>query len=624
MEEKKYRLNIDPRILELLGPNLYTNIYYILAELIANAYDADANNVYIISDKDSIIVEDDGIGMSYKKKEVDKFLRVAAISRTNDSDSFSSKYHRAKMGRKGVGKLAALSISENVEIMTVSNGEKSGFILSRHPNENNELTPIPDADIKFRKISSHGTAIVMKNPQYRLHNTLDAIKHNLTKIFPLVSNDFKIHITIGTQNIEISDFDKNIMDDLCSIITLGDRFKDLSNLVPSIYPDKKNELIISRPAKEISATLKDNNGDEHEYTVKIEGWIGTYKTTRGRKLKPSDFPDNFISLFANNKMGEFNILPSVGQNKLAEVYVVGQLHADIFELSELPDMALSNRQGYKSDDERYILVRDYIRNELLPEVLKQRSIYTDRRKKDKEEQNEKKMLENEKKLKEEVDKFREAAIQTAVKEISKFGNSPTQNNMETAIKNSFNVNAPKLGIKGIVDSQKKKILISQTEPDKPVADILYQMLIYNGIPSEDILYSNCDDEAARIPEGEKIYEYLRKFFVDTYSTQKIYVLFVTSMNTRNSWGAITEVGAAWITQIKHKIFNVHPFRPEHPLDDESEWQITNRDDKGDLSLTRKEADKFCVKVENVCKDLGYKNKTRSENISRLGTLIAIV
>lgn len=369
--------------------------------------------------------------------------------------------------------------------------------------------------------------------------------------------------------------------------------------------------------------MKDNNGDEHQYTVKIEGWIGTYKTTRGRKLKPSDFPDNFISLFANNKMGEFNILPSVGQNKLAEVYVVGQLHVDIFELSELPDMALSNRQGYKSDDERYILVRDYIRNELLPEVLKQRLTYTDRRKKDKEKQNEKKMLENEKKLKEEVDKFREAAIQTAVKEIAKFGNSPTQNNMETAIKNSFNVNAPKLGIKGIVDSQKKKILISQTEPDKPVADILYQMLIYNGIPSEDILYSNCDDEAARIPEGEKIYEYLRKFFVDTYSAQKIYVLFVTSQNTRNSWGAVTEIGAAWITQIKHKIFNVHPFRPEHPLDDESEWQITNRDDKGDLSLTRKEADKFCVKIENVCKDLGYKNKTRSENISRLGTLIAI-
>ena len=55
MEERQYELDIDVRILELLGPNLYTNIYYVLAELIANAYDADAHNVYIISDNDSNI-----------------------------------------------------------------------------------------------------------------------------------------------------------------------------------------------------------------------------------------------------------------------------------------------------------------------------------------------------------------------------------------------------------------------------------------------------------------------------------------------------------------------------------------------------------------------------------------
>ena len=56
MEENKYELDIDVRILELLGPNLYTNIYYVLAELIANAYDADAHNVYIISDENKIII----------------------------------------------------------------------------------------------------------------------------------------------------------------------------------------------------------------------------------------------------------------------------------------------------------------------------------------------------------------------------------------------------------------------------------------------------------------------------------------------------------------------------------------------------------------------------------------
>ena len=51
---KEYKISVNPRILELLGPNLYTNIYYVLAELIANAYDADAHNVYIIANMDDI------------------------------------------------------------------------------------------------------------------------------------------------------------------------------------------------------------------------------------------------------------------------------------------------------------------------------------------------------------------------------------------------------------------------------------------------------------------------------------------------------------------------------------------------------------------------------------------
>lgn len=38
MAEKEYKIEIDPRILELLGSSLYTNTYYVLAELIANAW----------------------------------------------------------------------------------------------------------------------------------------------------------------------------------------------------------------------------------------------------------------------------------------------------------------------------------------------------------------------------------------------------------------------------------------------------------------------------------------------------------------------------------------------------------------------------------------------------------
>ena len=151
MNMKEYKLNIDPRILELLGPSLDTNIYYIIAELIANAYDADAHNVYIIDNGTNITVEDDGNGMSYVGGEIGKYLNVARISRNSESDA-ETKLGRKKMGRKGVGKLAALSVSENVLVKTITNDEKSGFILSRNVKDDRLLEALDESEIKFEKI----------------------------------------------------------------------------------------------------------------------------------------------------------------------------------------------------------------------------------------------------------------------------------------------------------------------------------------------------------------------------------------------------------------------------------------------------------------------------------------
>lgn len=622
---KEYRLNVDPRILELLGPNLYTNIYYVLAELIANAYDADANNVYIISNKDDIRVEDDGHGMSYEAGDIGKYLNVAGVSRTTEGESLTKSGARRKMGRKGVGKLAALSVSENVDVLTVADSEKSGFILTRHPEEDSKLRAITDSDITFDYVKDHGSAIVMRYPQYRLHKTLAAIKRNLLKIFPLINADFRIHVIREQESEIIDDFDRNVMAELGTLITLGDEYSSLVDLVPDIYPQRRADLVTARDEKAIPLVMNDNEGVGHEYALKVAGWIGTYKSTRGRKAEMSDFPDNFISLFANKKMGEFNILPVVGQNKLNEVYVVGQLHVDLFELTELPDMALSNRQGYKSDDPRYVAVLDYVRKELLADILRKREIFTDIGKAKKKQQKQDEQKDNEEKLRRDVDAFRKKASEEAASNLLGLGSGLSREAIEGAITKSINDNSPDLGLKSLVDSQKKKILISQTYPDKPFADIIYQMLLHNNVPAEDILYTNCDDEICRVPEGRGVYDYLREFFVESYSTQKIFVLFVTSANTKVSWGAITEVGASWITQVDHKIFNVHPFRPEHPLNDEMQWQSTNREEptRGELWMIPLNADVFCQKIEAVCDALDYKKKTRADNKAYLGTLIPI-
>ena len=622
---KEYNINVDPRILELLGPNLYTNIYYVLAELIANAYDADAKNVYIISNKDDIRIEDDGHGMSYDNGDIKKFLNVAGVSRTNENESFSRSGERRKMGRKGVGKLAALSVSESVDIMTICNGEKSGFVLARRPNDGNKLTPIEDENISFCYIQNSGTAIVMRNPQYRLHKSLDAIKRNLLKIFPLVDDNFKIHIIRGKEEEIVEKFDENVAKELCSLIILGEQHADLLNYVPDYFPKHRSDLVEKRDEYSVPLTIKDNNGNEHEYNLQIEGWIGAYKTTRGRKSEVTDFPDNFISLYANKKMGEFNILPIVGQNKLNEVYIVGQLYVDLFELSELPDMALSNRQGYKSDDIRYETVIKYVREILLPDILKKRVLYTDLTKAAKKTQKIEEQKDNEAKLRKMVDTFKDKASESVALAIEQYNStdSPYQSELKGIISNAINDNIPELGLKTVVDSQKKKILISHTYKDKDLADVVYNMLLFNNVPSEDVLYTSCDDEVCRIPEGVSIYNYLRDFFVESYSKQKLFVLFITSDNTPKAWGAMTEIGASWITQIDNKIFNIPPFKPQHPLNDEALWHSTNRNEENVLSMNPLNADIFCQKVEHICDELGYKKRIRKDNKDYLKTLVKV-
>lgn len=619
---KEYKINIDPRILELLGPNLYTNIYYVLAELIANAYDADARNVYIIANADNITIEDDGHGMSYTDGDVDKFLNVAAVSRTDESNSLTTELQRRKMGRKGVGKLAALSVSEEVKVKTICKGEKSGFILSRHPS-GNELTPIMDEDITFSYVKDHGTAIVMEKPQYRLHKTLDVVKKNLVKIFPLVSKEFTIHLVRGNEESVLDSSDETYPSQLCAFISLGEEYGYLGDMVPNEFPAIRSILVEKRKSYTEPLELEDNSYEKHEYTLEIKGWIGTYKSVRGRKVDILDFPDNFISLYANKKMGEFNILPRVGQNKLNEVYVVGQLHVDLFEQSELPDMALSNRQGYKTDDPRYVAVTNYVRDILLANILDMRARYTAEKNKEKKKQEYNKLSDDEAQFREAVVSFRQKASERAVSNIVKLAPTISTDTLRSAIDEAINNNVGSLGIKPRIDAQKKKILISHTKKDCPLADVIYKMLLFNNVPKEDIIYTNCEDEVCRVPEDMAIYDYLKMFFVDSYSDQKMRVLFVTSEYSQKSWGALIEVGAAWITSINNKIFNISPGRPEHPLDDEKMWHTTIRDEHGVLSMDRVNADIFCQKIENVCDNLGYSHQSRDDNKMMLSTLVAI-
>jgi HSP90 family molecular chaperone len=101
-----------------LGLSMYRGAVPALAELIANAWDADAIKVELsipfdtgIKDQ-AIIVRDDGRGMSWH--DVDKaYLVVGRDKRKAEGETTDSG--RLLMGRKGLGKLAGFGIARIVE-----------------------------------------------------------------------------------------------------------------------------------------------------------------------------------------------------------------------------------------------------------------------------------------------------------------------------------------------------------------------------------------------------------------------------------------------------------------------------------------------------------------------------
>ena len=76
-EPRKLVMTISLNALEHLGINLYSNIPAVLSEVVANAWDADANKVAVTIDKaaETITIQDDGTGMD-RNGVIDRFLTV--------------------------------------------------------------------------------------------------------------------------------------------------------------------------------------------------------------------------------------------------------------------------------------------------------------------------------------------------------------------------------------------------------------------------------------------------------------------------------------------------------------------------------------------------------------------
>lgn len=131
-EADEPELRFDHNVIEHLGIKLYQNKpVNVLAELVANCWDADARHVWIDfrenSDERLAVVADDGSGMSLATLR-ERYLVIGKAKRASAKEK--SKGGRLPMGRKGIGKLAPFGVARNVDVATVSGGVLNWFTLS--------------------------------------------------------------------------------------------------------------------------------------------------------------------------------------------------------------------------------------------------------------------------------------------------------------------------------------------------------------------------------------------------------------------------------------------------------------------------------------------------------------
>ena len=188
-------LTFDPQTVDHLGAKMYSHLPNALAELIANAYDADATKVMIkIEPNGSISITDNGHGMS-RDDIRDKYLHIGRNRRLEDSVTTESGL-RAVSGKKGLGKLALFGIGRRVELKTTRKGssQRTEVVLSYddmkkshgeyHPAE---TAGVVDADL-------HGTAVRLSELKRTSAVDAEQLVASLAKLFNYIDDDFSVEV----------------------------------------------------------------------------------------------------------------------------------------------------------------------------------------------------------------------------------------------------------------------------------------------------------------------------------------------------------------------------------------------------------------------------------------------
>lgn len=382
--------NFSYAALKLLGKNLYNSAANAISELVANSLDAKADKVYVyidMSDKEHSVIEilDNGRGMNYSDL-AEKYVWIGRNKRNDDGLSANEK--QTLMGRKGIGKLAALYLSNQYCILTKKEDATENrweVNLSSYQDWD-----FPKLDRLKRSIClineciwkdfPCGTVIKLENVDLRRNGDkkIEGLRRVFSDFYLLDALKATIYVAVKTKEKEKVVFEpvkkkiayKNFyaLFDNSDLDIASKMLKSIAFTWASTYEhiaNKPRETQVLDKGSYITNgkyVHQNEDGTQVEKEYSLSGWIGIHATIDQNNavdknfVRNSVYQPNRLRLYVRNKLAVADYFSISPNTQAMANYIEGEISFDILDDDDLPDIATSSRQDFLDDERIKLLV----------------------------------------------------------------------------------------------------------------------------------------------------------------------------------------------------------------------------------------------------------------------------
>ncbi len=385
--------NFSYAALKLLGKNLYSNAANAISELVANSIDAKAKKVYVyidISNKANAVIEiiDDGCGMDYSELS-EKYVWIGRNKRNEAGLSETEK--SSLMGRKGIGKLAALYLSDQYYILSKKSGMESesqwevnlsSYADSDFPKMDRVKQPVNLVNKDIWYSFTHGTTIRLNNVDLRRNGEkrIEALRRVFADFYLVDAIETTIYVAVrGNKNDTVyfepvkksiayknfyALFDNSGLE-IEKQMSSDIRFWWLSKYEHIGSKPRKTQIVdINRYNTSGEKAFRREDGTLVNKKYRLVGWIAIHSTIEqtpaqtndDRFLRNNIYQPNRLRLYVRNKLAVedyFSLSPST---QTMSNYIEGEISFDILDDDDLKDIATSSRQDFRADERVELLI----------------------------------------------------------------------------------------------------------------------------------------------------------------------------------------------------------------------------------------------------------------------------